>query len=247
MQRSAYRPIGRPSYYFPSGVKWLIIINTAIFLFQYVAAVFFNANPLELLALIPQFVVHYGFIWEIFTYMFLHGGLWHIVINMLMLWMFGIDLERDWGTRRFLKYYFACGVGAGLCVIAVAYFRPADMVTPTIGSSGAIFGLLLAYGVVYADRIILMMLLFPMKAKYAVMIFGVIEFILFWQPSRGVSNAAHLGGMLVGYVLLKARFKRRDPVRWVRGQIKDWKTQRARKKFQVYLRKRDADRDRWVN
>jgi membrane associated rhomboid family serine protease len=237
------------SSYFPPGVKWLLIINTAVFVFEYFAAVFFGVDPFRMLGLVPAFVIGYGMIWQLVTYMFLHGGVWHILINMLMLWMFGLDLERDWGTRRFLKYYFLCGIGAGVCVVLIAFVRPSEMYARTIGASGAIFGLLLAYGVLYADRIILLLFLFPMKAKYAVMIFGAIEFLGTWQTGSGVSHVAHLGGMIFGYVYLKTRLarSRRSMLTPIRQQYEDWKLQRARRKFRVYMRKQQSDRDRWVN
>jgi membrane associated rhomboid family serine protease len=232
------------SNYFPPGVKWLIISNVAIFLIPGLL----RLDLSTVFGLVPLLVFRGGWIWQLVTYMFLHAGLWHLVINMLMLWMFGMDLERDWGTRRFLKYYFLCGIGAGLCVLGVAWFRPVDMLYPTVGASGAIFGLLLAFGVLYADRIILMMLLFPMKAKYAVMIFGAIELYYFWQPSRGVSNVAHLGGMLFGYLYLKSRrFRPVNPVAYVQGRWRDWRMARARRRFRTYIRKRDSDGDRWVH
>jgi len=248
MQYTKYRARAFYSNYFPPGVKWLIIANCVVFIFQQLASGLFT----DWFGLVPGLIRYRGFLWQLFTYMFLHGGIWHLVINMLMLWMFGADLERDWGTRRFLRYYFVCGVGAGLCALTAALLvasGPDDPMLglPTIGASGAIFGLLLAFGVVYADRIILMMLLFPMKAKYAVMIFGVIEFYYVWQPSRGVSNVAHLGGMLFGYLFLKVRIKGGDPIAFARNRYRTWRMERARRRFQVYLRKRGPGGDRWVN
>jgi len=257
MQYTRYRARTFYANYFPPGVKWLIIVNCAIFVLR----MFFPPNPsnifhldwlTEHFGLVPRAVRYNANIWQLFTYMFLHGGIWHIVFNMLTLWMFGLDLERDWGTRRFLRYYFLCGVGAGVCAVVAALFLasgPDDVMLglPTIGASGAIFGVLLAFGVVYADRIILMMLLFPIKAKYAVMIFGVIELYYVWQPSRGVSNIAHLGGMLFGYIFLKVRFRRVDPVGYIQNRWKNYRIERARRKFQVYLKKRGSGDDRWVN
>jgi membrane associated rhomboid family serine protease len=168
---------------------------------------------------------------------------------MLALWMIGSDLERDWGTRQFLKYYFLCGVGAGVCVVgANALFGTLD--TRTIGSSGAIYGLLLAYGVLYPDRILLFSFLFPIKAKYFVMILGAIAFLGSLGPSGGgVSNVAHLGGMVIGFFYLK---RRRLSMGSLTGQIhqqyRDWKLRRAKKRFDVYLRRQESKRpDRWVN
>ncbi len=245
-----YRTTGYYSNYFPPGVKWLLISNIAIYILGYFAEIFFHADPFRLLGLVPFLVVRYGMVWQLFTYMFLHGELTHILFNMLVLWMFGLDLERDWGTRKFLKYYFLCGVAAGVCVVVVAFLRPVDMIARTIGSSGAIYGLLLAFGVLYADRIILMMFLFPMKAKYAVMIFGAIAFLGSWQAASGTSHIAHLGGMIFGYIYLKTRLTRRratEPVISLQERYKQWRLQRARRKFQVYMRKHGPDHDRWVN
>ena len=248
MQYTRYRARTFYSNNFPPGVKWLIIANCVVFILQLI----FGDAVIVRFGLVPGMIRYDGKIWQLFTYMFLHGGIWHLVINMLMLWMFGRDLESDWGIRRFLRYYLVCGVGAGLCALAAALAvasGPDDrvMTLPTIGASGAIFGLLLAFGVVYADRIILMMLLFPMKAKYAVMIFGVIEFYYAWQPSRGVSNVAHLGGMLFGYLFLKVRIKGGDPIAFARDRYRNWRMERARRRFQVYLRKRGPGGDHWVN
>ena len=182
MQRIRYRSTGYYSIHLPPGIKWLLIVNVAVFLLEFATGADLQSRPWSFVTLVPDQLLH-GFLWQLATYMFVHGGVWHIVINMLMLWMFGVDLERDWGTRRFLKYYFLCGIGAGLSILGMALFLPPAMSVPTVGASGAIFGLLLAYGVVYADRIILLMLLFPMKAKYAVLIFGAIEFFSLGEGS----------------------------------------------------------------
>jgi membrane associated rhomboid family serine protease len=230
-------------------VKWLLIVNTAIFLVDFFARAWFGVYLFALFTLVPAYVLHYGMLWQLVSYMFLHADVWHILFNMLMLWMFGADLERDWGTRLFLKYYFLCGIAAGLCVVLASLLRPVEAMFRTLGASGAIYGLLLAYGVLYADRIILFMLLFPMKAKYAVMIFGAIEFIGFWTPGSGVSHVAHLGGMIFGYLYLKTRLQRRpsNPATSFRTRFQDWKRQRARRKFQVYMKKQQSGRGPWVN
>ena len=128
--------------------------------------------------LVPNQVLH-GAVWQLFTYLFLHSlaSPGHILFNMLGLWMFGAPIEETWGTRRFLQYYFLCGVGAGICVVAAALaFGGASQ--PTIGASGAIYGLLLAFGMLFPEQEILVMFLFPIKAKYMVMIFGAIAFVV---------------------------------------------------------------------
>jgi membrane associated rhomboid family serine protease len=183
------------------------------------------------------------FVWQIFTYMFLHGGIWHLLFNMLTLWFFGTVLERDWGTRRFLKYYFYCGIAAGICVLIANWLTRND--TPTIGASGAIFGVLVAFGVLYPNQTVLMNFLFPIKAKYMVMIYAAIELLLTIRPGQsGISTIAHLGGMAFGYVYLKGRFPRLKLPDW-RGAYRQWKLQRAKKKFQVYMKKHGGGP--WVN
>jgi membrane associated rhomboid family serine protease len=245
--RSSQYSYRRSSFfgYFPNGVKWLLISNTAIFLLTTLLGPTFQ-NDIALLALAPVAVVYHFCFYQLFTYMFLHAGITHLLFNMLTLWMFGTPLERDWGTRRFLKYYFLCGVGAGLCDVALnAVMGHWD--TRTIGASGAIFGLLMAFGVLYPNQTVLMNFLFPIKAKYLVMIYGAIELILAFSVNRsGVSNIAHLGGMAFGYVYLKSRMPRFRAPDW-RAAYRQWKLQRAKKKFQVYMRKHDGRGGPWVN
>jgi membrane associated rhomboid family serine protease len=215
------------SGYFPDGVKWLLISNVAIFVLSYLTA---GTN----------------FLAEVFPWLALHRGVWHLLVNMFTLWMFGVTLEKDWGTRRFLKYYFICGIGAGLCDVTVNALL-GNWNTSTIGASGAIYGLLLAFGVMYPDTTILFSFLFPIKAEYFVMIYGAIELLAaLGTRNTGVSNIAHLGGMAFGFMYLKMRFPTLD-LEEVRGWYRHWKMQRAKKKFQVYLRKQGSDRDRWVN
>lgn len=234
------------SGYFPDGVKWLLISNVAVFVLSYLAAgTGFLENVFPWLALRTYYVVHKFAIWELVTYLFLHGGIWHLLVNMFTLWMFGITLEKEWGTRRFLKYYFVCGIGAGLCDVIVNALL-GNWGASTIGASGAIYGLLLAFGVLYPDTTILFSFLFPIKAKYFVMIYGAIALLGAMRINTGVSNVAHLGGMLFGYAYLKMSFPRWNTGE-LRNQYRTWKLQRAKKKFQVYMRKHDSDRDRWVN
>jgi len=251
MPYARYKPVQYYSGRFPAAVKWLLISNITVFLAGFFATVFTGRDPLRSLALVPWQVLQHGYLWQLFTYLFLHGGLTHILFNMFTLWMFGPDLERAWGSRAFLRYYFLCGVGAGVCVIA-ANLLAGDLYTRTLGSSGAIYGLLLAYGLLYPDRTVLFSFLFPIPAKYFVMIIGAIAFLgSFGAAGSGVSHVAHLGGMLFGYVYMKTGLRRRvGPERAglltvLRAHYRDWKVRRARRKFEVYLRKRDQDR--WVH
>ena len=233
--------------YFPTGVKWLLIVNTVIFVIWYLGGPTVQ-SWMSPLMLVPRLVV-YSFPWylyQLFTYMFLHGGIGHLLFNMLALWMFGLPLEQTWGTRRFLKYYFLCGIGAGICDTAVNALLGHN--TSTIGASGAIYGLLLAFGVLFPDTQVLMYFLFPIKAKYLVMIYGGVELLsALGSGNSGISNIAHLGGMLFGLLYLKVpiRAGRWHLPDWS-GRYRQWKMQRAKKKFQVYMRKHDG-RGPWVN
>lgn len=232
--------------YFPRGVKWLLIVNVAIFLFLFFLGLIDGRAAQTLVAVLGLQTTGLirGMIWQPFTYLFLHGGIGHIVFNMLTLWMFGADLERDWGTRRFLNYYFVCGVGAGFCDIALNLLLGRESLT--IGSSGAIYGLLLAYGLLYPNRTVFFSLLFPIPAKYFVMIIGAIAFLSSFGPGSGVSNFAHLGGMLFGYGYL--RFRRQGiNANSLLASYQQWRRRRLQKKFKVYMRKQEKDRDRWVN
>jgi membrane associated rhomboid family serine protease len=237
---------------FPTGVKWLVISNVAVYLIYFFGSYVRGEPIFNSLRLIPADVVR-GSVWQLFTYLFLHDlrSIWHILFNMLTLWMFGAPVEETWGTRRFLWYYFICGVGAGICVVLVnlAFGNPYQ---PVIGASGAIYGLLLAFGMLFPNQTVLMSFLFPIKAKYMVMIFGVIAFISSFQSGSTVSNLAHLGGMIFGFVYIRTQFGSPRPAgapvhlqlaqRW-----RDYKMQRARRKFKVYLKKHGSDRDPWVN
>src|ERR1039458_4341298 len=148
-------PKHRQTFYsgdFPKGVKWLIIVNTVVFLIYYLAG-FAGQMPLKtIFALSAEAAVHNFLVWQVVTYLFLHGGIWHLLFNMLALWMFGTPIERDWGTRRFLKFYFLCGIAAGVCDVAL-HAVLGDWGTSTIGASGAIYGLLVAFGVLYPEAL----------------------------------------------------------------------------------------------
>lgn len=228
---------------FPKGVKWLLISNVAVFLLGFFAQLAQVDGPLRYFALLPVAVVRDFFVWQLVTYMFLHAGFGHIIWNMLALWMFGADLEQSWGTRRFLQFYFFCGIGAGICVVILNYLLPwGNPAVHTIGSSGAIFGILMACAILYPNRSVLFGFLIPIQMKWFVLIVGVIAFLSSLQANTGVSAFAHLGGLLFGYFFLKTPNLRFDLAGPVRQQYRDYKLRRARKKFQVYLRKQGSGR-----
>jgi membrane associated rhomboid family serine protease len=228
----------------PQGVKALLIANAAVFLLETVGGQrlswFFS-----LLALVPSEVVTRFFIWQPATYLFIHANFWHILWNMLALWLFGRDLEQTWGTRRFLKFYFFCGIGAGFSVVAANYFF-GDPNSATIGASGAIYGILLASAVLWPDRVILFNFLIPLKMKYYVAIIGLIALFQSWNLNSNVSNIAHLTGMLWAFIYMKTPEVRGvDPVGSLRQRYREWKLARAKRKFQVYMKKRGGT-DPWV-
>src|SRR5947199_10435695 len=227
-----------------TALKALIGANVVMFLGQ-----FFAPIVTDLLGLRPIFVVRTFWVWQLATYMFLHGGIFHIVFNMLALWMFGAELERIWGTRYFLKFYFVTGVGAGVLTVLFSLL-PLEVARQlygvnVIGASGAIYGLLLAYAMYFPDRPIYMYFLFPVPAKVFVAIMGAIAFYASLAEAGGIANATHLGGLLVGYLMLKG--SRVHPMAELKYRYLKWKINRVRKKFDVYSGGRADDWDRRVH
>ncbi len=236
-----------PSNRFPVGLKWLLVANIGIFLINFLLRGPLFLRPLKL---VPHELVSGYQIWQIATYMFVNEGMLNTLWNMLALWMFGAEMERLWGTARFVRFYVLCGVLAGLTFVIAAYLFHATGEVAT-GSSGAVYGILMAYGLMFPDQTMLFGFLIPMKSKYFVMIIGAILFLQSYMATiggqGGVAVISSLGGLAAGYLLLRGKRLQsqiRQPV--VLG-YKDWKLRRAKKKFQVYLRKKDSNRDRWVH
>lgn len=188
----------------------LLIANVV----AYMATMLLNTNDVYgLFALFPIGSPFFE-VWQPVTYMFLHGGFSHIFFNMFALWMFGRGLEEEMGSRRFLIYYFVCGVGAALVQLGMAEVDIMNMntqyevwnymLTPTVGASGAVFGLLLAFGMLHPNATIMLLIPpIPMKAKWFVVIYGVIELLLIiFQAQDGIAHFAHLGGMFWGWLLM---------------------------------------------
>jgi membrane associated rhomboid family serine protease len=187
-------------------IKKLMIIMGAVFLLQMVV----SHRISFYLGLVPILVWKKYFLWQLVTYIFLHGGITHILFNLLALWMFGGELESYWGSKKFLRYFFFCGVGAGICTVI---FTP-DQFIPVIGASGAIYGILLAFGWLFPNRLIYIYFLFPIPAKYMVIIFGLIELFSSMEGTGGgVAHLTHLGGLLFGllymaYPAIRQRIRR---------------------------------------
>lgn len=195
-------------------VKRIMIVTLIIwFTLQIVVGALFKINLWQSLALYPSQVIENFYLWQLVTYMFLHSlSPFHILFNMLMLYFFGTELEKHWGARFFTIYYFASGIGAailyciGVAIYAAVTSVRTPLVIPVLGASGALFGLLLAYGIIYAERVIYFMGMFPMKAKYFVLIAGGIDFASMLSSGFAgteVAYLAHLGGIVAGYITLK--------------------------------------------
>ena len=256
--------IGFGGFTLTPAVKLLLIVNAVLFVVP--ALLDIPLHRLLWLSLRPGLVVR-GMIWQPFTYMFFHGSLSHFLFNMLFLWMFGTTVEQTWGTRRFARYYLSCGLAAGIAVVLTGLMEGTRLAlyTATIGSSGAIYGLILAFGLLFPDAPVWFMFFFRMPAKYFVILLVCIEFFLQrTQPGSTISHIAHLGGMAYGFAYIKYYLRgrarsysyrsHRRPSRVSRldlqGTYQRWKMRRARKKFELYMRQLERedpqDKDRWV-
>jgi membrane associated rhomboid family serine protease len=245
---------GTISFSFPPFAGWvkrIILTCTAIFLAELILPHVLNIDLQSWLdgwfGLVPQDVMK-GEIWQLVTYSFLHAGWGHLFFNMLTLWFIGAYLERDWGPRRFIECYLFCVVGAALMTIAISYTRILGMnpARGTIGASGGIFGLLMAFGILYADQEMLMFPLpFSIKAKYLVGIWILVAVVSIFGPQTDVANFAHLGGLFFGFLFVKFMPRRglsyvaSEQYFGVRNSYYRWKRKRAARKFEVYMRQHD--------
>ena len=188
----------------PNGVKFLLSINIAVFLLMKLSG---QENILfQMFGLVPQAVLNEYKFWQAFTYLFLHGSWMHILFNMFVLWMFGKDLEVDWGKNELLIFYFVCGIGSGLITVLANINSPVVIV----GASGAIYGVLVAYGFTYPNHVVYLYGVFPMKVKYVVLGFGLIAFFASLSTAQTkVSHITHLSGMIIGiiYILFNLKWK----------------------------------------
>lgn len=211
-------------------IKVLISVNFGIYLLQSVSGqeeVFFR-----LFGLVPKTFLSELMLWQPFTYMFFHApfyssvGISHILLNMLGLWVFGRELEQAWGKKNFLKYYFITGVGSGL----VTYFFQIGSDNPVIGASGAVYGILLAYGILYPNRMLYIWGIIPVKSIWLVIIMGAIAFFGLLGNSDGISHITHISGMLIGYILLKRKWSWRDVWFSIRKKTIEFQVQRQEDK-----------------
>ncbi len=189
-------------------LKKLLIVNAGIFVLQHILDLFLSGAFERIFGLNHVGLLYEFKIWQLFTYMFLHGNLLHLIFNLLALWMFGGELEQRWGKKIFLQYYFFCGIGAGFFIAAMNYivYTYYGYAPVTIGASGAIYGILLAYGMTWPNREVLLYFLFPIKIKYLVIAFGLMEFLGTIAGAAGtggsVSHIGHLGGLISGFIFI---------------------------------------------
>jgi membrane associated rhomboid family serine protease len=221
----AYKP-----QLFTDAIKILVSVNFCIYILQSVSGkedVFFR-----LFGLVPSTFMSDLMLWQPFTYMFFHApfyssvGISHILLNMLGLWVFGRELEQAWGKTKFLRYYFITGIGSGL----ITYFFQMGSDNPVIGASGAVYGILLAYGISYPNRMLYIWGLIPVRSMWLVIIMGSIAFFGLLGNADGISHVTHISGMLIGYVLLKKKWRWRDIWFAIRKKTIEFQVQRYEEK-----------------
>ncbi|MHC1738533.1 MAG: rhomboid family intramembrane serine protease [Ignavibacteriaceae bacterium] len=205
--RDSYRPGGgyRGFSFFPPVIKNLLLINGVVFFLQTIMkGINFEGVPAE------NIIIHWfslmplghGFeVWQLLSYQFMHGGFSHILFNMFALWMFGAEIENVWGSKKFLLFYLLCGVGAGLLHLFLSPVL-SDILAPTIGASGAVYGIMIAFAMFFPDRYIYIYFFIPVKAKYLIGFMIILEFMLVDSAASNVAHLAHLGGALVGFLFI---------------------------------------------
>lgn len=215
-------------------VMRLIIIHGIFYLIQMFSGPRIGQALIYFLGLSPAMIVQHGFVWQIITYIFPHGGFLHLFLNMYALLIFGLPIEQAWGSKKFLIYYFFTGVGAGITIFIINYFIISGDAAyiPTIGASGAVFGLLLAFGVLFPDAQLLLFFVLPIRAKYLVFLYGAFEFYALVSSGggSGISHVGHLGGIVFGFLYFFFFGKSRQGL-----QAKHFKT-----KLKEEIKKREA-------
>jgi len=231
----------------PPAIKWLLVSNVILFL------LFFFAGPslsgvIQMLILTPSLALGRGFIWQLVTHMFIHLDVLGTVWLLLALWMFGVRYEESWGTRRFLQFYFLCGVGSGVLIV-IAQYLLGNPRLPMATCSAAIYGLLLVTALTNPDGTAMFNFIIPMKMKYLVMLIVAIGFLMAFRSGNAAGELAQMfGGLLMAYVFVNSSSRSKfAPATSLKEAYREWKIERAKRKFQVYLKKQNSDRDRWVN
>jgi membrane associated rhomboid family serine protease len=226
----------------PPVIQQLIIANVVVFLLQFILPGVLEYGPVR-----PYFVWHEGHLWEPITYMWLHGGLGHILMNMFALWMFGSQLALAWGPKKFLRFYLFCGIGAGLVIATWPYLvmnlSPESLLIPTVGASGAIYGVLLAYSLTWPDRTIA--LLFPPITFRAIWLIPGLFVMTVMFGGGGISHIGHLGGVLMGWFYLRRKGEAGARTLSLEHLRYRWKRYRMRQKLRaVHSEEAEARRRR---
>ena len=207
-----------PTGVFPPTIKWLMLANAGVFVLDMLLRGALGVTLVGVLGLTPAAVIERGWVWQPLTYMFVHGGFFHLLFNMFVLWMFGGEIERLWGSAEFLRYYVLCGLGAA-ALSFVGFYH-----STVIGASGAVFGILIAFAMLFPDRYIFLWFLIPIKAKYLIGGLAAIEILTgISGGGDGVAHLAHIGGMVVGFAYMKW-WRESDPAgrvmtRWRRRHL----------------------------
>ena len=227
----------RPTISIPSGVKFLLIVNIVVFVLVELSGQ--QSLLFRTFGLVPSLVWSKFKIWQLFTYLFIHGGIFHIFFNMFVLWMFGKDLESQWGKMEFLLFYFVCGIGSGLITVLFSV----NSIVPIVGASGAIYGLLLAYGFTYPNQRVYMYGLFPLKVKYMVLGLGVIAFFASLSASQSnISHITHLSGMIIGLIFIYFNLNWKVIKLWyIRSRLKGLSQQPAKQDNEEAQMKKQVD------
>lgn len=239
----ASRTTPPPSYTFSvpgftRAVKVLVIVTAAVFLLQYISPEL-NRQLVGWFALVPGLVAR-GQVWRLASYLFLHASLSHLFWNMFALWMFGVWVEEELGSTRLYQLYFVCGIGGGI-VDSIFHLWLSPGLSYTIGASAAIYGVLMAVGLLFPDREVFLLLPpVAIKAKWLVLGYGALEFLftLHGAGSDGIAHFAHLGGMLFAWLFLRTRLPRTG----LTDSYQRWRRRQMSKRFEVYMNQRDRDR-----
>ena len=230
------------SQFFTDAIRTLVLVNVVVYVLQSLSGkedVFFR-----LFGLVPSSFLSELMVWQPLTYMFFHApfyssvGISHILLNMLGLWVFGRELEQAWGKNNFLKYYFVTGIGSGL----VTFLFQINSDSPVIGASGAVYGVLLAYGLSYPNRMLYIWGIIPVKSLWLVIIMGAIAFFGLLGNADGISHVTHISGMVIGYFMLNKKWRWRELLFKIRKKTIEFQVQRHEEKsIKKILIQKDID------
>ena len=208
---------------FTDAIKVLIWINVGLFALKLISQS--QIDLARIFGLSPNTI--WPMIWQPVTYMFIHGDFFHVLINMFVLWMFGSEMESIWGRKQFLRYYFLTGVGSGIVWLL---FNIGQSYAVLIGASGAIYGILLAYGMMFPNRIVYLYFMIPIKVKWFVIFLGAIAFLSSFNNHSNISHLTHLSGMAIGFIYLRYYWRWKDFRFSVYKQLEEFRSSMSSRK-----------------